>query len=428
LFRATEKNPPIKNYFSSLIFLTVAEELFIKQHSSVKGEAKRLPASKSLANRALILQAMAGNQPVVSNLSDARDTVLMNKLVGTADKVVDVMDAGTTMRFLTAYFSIKGASKVMTGTARMKERPIGLLVDALRSIGVSIEYLEREGFPPIEIKGFAGQKADEVTIPGNVSSQYISALMMTGPALPRGLRIKLTGKVGSRPYIDMTAALMKHFGVEAKFDGDTIHIRHSAYKANPYRVEGDWSGASYWFAFAALAKEASVYLPGMSDKSLQGDRAIVEIMAKLGVAATFDTNGVHLAKSAIEKTLEWDFTDCPDLAQTVLPVCAAKGVMGTFTGLESLYIKETDRVAALRAELAKINAKIVEPKQGVWVLEPGQVDGIKHIEIETYHDHRMAMGLAPLATMMDVTIKSPDVVNKSYPGYWEDVRSIGFSI
>jgi 3-phosphoshikimate 1-carboxyvinyltransferase len=429
LLRTTEKKSPNKNYFSSLIFQTVAEELFIKQHSSLNGEAKRLPASKSLANRALILQAMAGDQPVVSNLSDARDTVLMNKLVGTAEKVVDVMDAGTTMRFLTAYFSIKGVSKVMTGTARMKERPIGLLVEALRSIGVSIDYLEREGFPPMEIKGFTFQKADEVTIPGNVSSQYISALMMTAPALPNGLRIKLTGKVGSRPYIDMTAALMKHFGVEAKFEGDTIHVKHSTYKANPYRVEGDWSGASYWFAFTSLGKAASIYLPGMIDKSLQGDRAIVEIMSQLGVNAEFDNNGLQLTKNnSVRSAIEWDFTDCPDLAQTVLPVCAAKGVVGTFTGLESLYIKETDRVAALRAELAKINAKIVEPKQGVWVLEPGKVDGITHVEIETYHDHRMAMGLAPLATMMDVTIKSPEVVNKSYPGYWEDVKSVGFTI
>lgn len=371
---------------------------------------------------------MAGNQPVVSNLSDARDTVLMNKLVGTTEKVVDVMDAGTTMRFLTAYFSIKGASKVMTGTARMKERPIGLLVDALRAIGVSIDYLERDGFPPMEIKGFAGQKAEEVSIPGNVSSQYISALMMTGPALPKGLRIKLTGKVGSRPYIDMTATLMKHFGVAAKFDGDTIHIKPATYKANPYRVEGDWSGASYWFAFTALAKDASIYLPGMTNQSLQGDRAIVEVMKKLGVTTTFDDKGARLAKSGSEKEIEWDFTDCPDLAQTVLPVCAAKGVVGTFVGLESLYIKETDRVAALRAELGKIGATIAEPRKGVWMLEPGDFDGVKHIEVETYHDHRMAMGLAPLATMMDVTIKAPDVVNKSYPGYWEDVKAVGFSI
>jgi 3-phosphoshikimate 1-carboxyvinyltransferase len=403
--------------------------LVIKQHSSLKGEVKRLPSSKSLSNRALILQALAGDQPVVSNLSDARDTVLMNKLVGTTEKVVDVMDAGTTMRFLTAFFGIKGAHKIMTGTARMKERPIGLLVDALRAIGVEVAYLEREGFPPIELKGFRKQLTDEVTVPGNVSSQYISALMMTGPVLPNGLRIKLEGKVGSRPYIDMTAALMKHFGVDADFRDNTIHVKHSAYKASPYRVEGDWSGASYWFAHAALAKDATLYLPGMSDKSLQGDRAIVDIMKLLGVHGSFDDNGVRVTKSgAASPSIEWDFTDCPDLAQTVLPVCAAKGVVGTFTGLESLYIKETDRVAALRNELGKINARIVEPARGVWRLEPGKFEDVKSIDVETYHDHRMAMGLAPLATIMDVTIKSPDVVNKSYPGYWEDMKAVGFSV
>lgn len=353
----------------------------------------------------------------------------MNKLVGTTEKVVDVMDAGTTMRFLTAYFGIRGSHKVMTGTARMKERPIGLLVEALRKLGVAVHYQEREGFPPIELKGFAGQLADEVTIPGNVSSQYISALMMIAPMLPRGLRIKLEGKVGSMPYIGMTASLMKHFGVEADFRNGVIQIKHSAYRANPYHVEGDWSGASYWFAHASLAQEASIYLPGMIDKSLQGDRAIVDIMTKLGVSAEFDAKGVRVSKSSnVERNIEWDFTDCPDLAQTVLPVCAAKGVTGTFTGLESLYIKETDRVAALRTELGKINAKIVEPQKGVWRLEPGKLDGITHIDIDTYHDHRMAMGLAPLATLMDVTVRSPDVVNKSYPGYWEDMKAVGYSL
>ena len=394
----------------------------------MKGTAQRLPSSKSLSNRALILQALAGNQPVVSNLSDARDTVLMTKLVDSTEPVADVMDAGTTMRFLTAFFAIRGQHKVMTGTPRMKERPIGLLVDALRTLGVVVEYVEKDGFPPIEIKGFPKQVTDEVQIPGNVSSQYISALMMVGPILPSGLKIKLTGKVGSRPYIDMTATLMAHFGVKASFDGNTITIPKGQYRPNPYRVEGDWSAASYWFAYTSLAKEASIYLPGMTERSLQGDRAIVDIMARLGTKARFDDGGVQLTKGPADQTIEWDFTDCPDLAQTVLPVCAARGVVGTFVGLESLYIKETDRVAALRAELAKINAKIVEPKASVWRLEPGKIDGITHVDIETYHDHRMAMGLAPLATLMDVTIHAPEVVNKSYPGYWEDVKAVGFTL
>lgn len=407
---------------------TAVKHILIHQNHSLKGTAQRLPSSKSLSNRALILQALAGNQPVVSNLSDARDTVLMTKLVGSTDPVADVMDAGTTMRFLTAFFAIQGQHKVMTGTPRMKERPIGLLVDALRSLGVMVEYLEKDGFPPMAIKGFPKQVTEEVQIPGNVSSQYISALMMVGPVLPSGLRIKLTGKVGSKPYIDMTATLMAHFGVKTTFVGDTITIPHGQYRPNPYRVEGDWSAASYWFAYTSLAREASIYLPGMTEQSLQGDRAIVDIMARLGTKATFDAGGVHLEKGPVEKEVDWDFTDCPDLAQTVLPVCAARGIVGTFVGLESLYIKETDRVAALRAELAKINAAIVEPKRAVWRLEPGKIDGIQHVDIETYHDHRMAMGLAPLATLMDVTIHAPEVVNKSYPGYWDDVRAVGFKI
>lgn len=404
------------------------EDIIIQQQSSLNGVVNRLPSSKSLSNRALILQALSGNQPVVSNLSDARDTDLMTRLVSSTEKVVDVMDAGTTMRFLTAFFAIRGELRIMTGTPRMKERPIGLLVDALKTIGVKAEYLEKEGFPPVELKGFERQLSEEVVVPGNVSSQYISALMMVGPLLPKGLRIKLTGKVGSRPYIDMTAALMKHFGVNAEFRDDTIYIQHSVYTAKPYRVEGDWSAASYWFAFTALSQHASIYLPGMTDKSLQGDRAIVDIMSRLGVKATFDSNGVRVEKSGVAEDIEWDFTDCPDLAQTVLPVCAAKGVQGTFVGLESLYIKESNRVEALRTELSKINAQILEPKQGVWILKPGKYEGVSKIEVDTYHDHRMAMGLAPLATLMEVTIHSPEVVNKSYPGFWEDVKAVGFSL
>lgn len=398
-----------------------SDQLHLHQASSVKGEVKRLPSSKSLSNRALILQAMAGSEKVVTNLSDARDTVLMEKLVDNPEKVIDVMDAGTTMRFLTAYFSVTGRKKIMTGTKRMKERPIKLLVDALRQLGVSIDYIENEGFPPIEIKGFEKQLTDSVTVPGNVSSQYISGLMMAGAHLKNGLTINLEGKVGSKPYIDMTAALMEHFGIKPEFTGSQVRVPHGTYKARPYRVEGDWSAASYWFAFAALSQSADLYLPGVSDKSLQGDRAIVDIMKKLGAVATFDKDGARVTKSTHSSELSWDFTDCPDLAQTVLPVCAAKGIQGTFTGLESLFIKETDRVAALRNELQKINARFEEPEKGKWRLIPGDFKTVRKIEVETYHDHRMAMGFAPLSMLMEVTIQSPDVVNKSYPGFWEDV-------
>ncbi|NOS56066.1 MAG: 3-phosphoshikimate 1-carboxyvinyltransferase [Cyclobacteriaceae bacterium] len=399
----------------------------IKANSIVRGTTNELSSSKSISNRALLLQALSNNQSVVSNLSVARDTQLMERLVASSDIMIDVLDAGTTMRFLTAYFALSGKNKVMTGTDRMKERPIALLVDALRKIGASIDYIEKEGFPPIETKGFSGQLADQLAIPGNVSSQYISALMMVAPILPKGLTIHLQGKIGSVPYIRMTAELMKQFGVETflDFDKGLIKIQHSRFKKAEVIVEADWSSASYWFAFVALAKQAELTLPKVSEKSLQGDRVIVDIMNHLGVQTIFKNGNALLSKKEAAKNLTWDFKDCPDLAQTVLPVCAAKGIPGDFTGLESLRIKETDRIAALQNELQKIGATLSEPSTGNWKLEPGRIP-TQSITIQTYHDHRMAMGFAPLATIQDLKIESPEVVNKSYPGFWRDMNSVGF--
>jgi 3-phosphoshikimate 1-carboxyvinyltransferase len=401
--------------------------LFIKRKPEVNGKVIHLPSSKSLSNRALILNALSNNQSVVSNLSSARDTQLMQKLVNSPDHVIDVMDAGTTMRFLTAYFAVTGKSKVMTGTARMKQRPIALLVDALRAIGAEIRYLEQEGFPSIEIQSFHGQKSNEVTIPGNISSQYISALMMVAPHLPNGLKINLEGKIGSRPYIEMTIALMKQFGISVSWQGQTISISKSGFQKTSYRVEPDWSAASYWFGFVALAEKATVTLPDVQEYALQGDKAIIEIMDKLGVHSEFKNGDLILSKKAHQTHLDWNFTDCPDLAQTVLPVCAAKKISGSFTGLESLRIKETDRIAALQNELAKIGAEITEQHGNAWKIIPGEMK-TSEVIIETYHDHRMAMGLAPLAGLMNVQINDPQVVNKSYPDFWEDLKGLGYEI
>ncbi len=398
----------------------------ISKNTTVSGAASQLPSSKSISNRALILNALSGFQSVVSNLSSARDTKLMQALVGSADKVIDVMDAGTTMRFLTAYFAITDKNKVLTGTPRMKERPIGLLVDALRSLGATISYVEKEGFPPIAVKGFSGQQATTVSLPGNVSSQYISALMMVAPVLPRGLTIRIEGEIGSRPYIDMTSALMKAFGVVCEIEGHYIHVPHASYKISNVTVEADWSAASYWFAFTALAVNATVRLPNVSKTSVQGDKAIVDIMDKLGVLATFESGSAVLTKKHHNEKVSWDFKDCPDLAQTVLPVCAAKGITGSFTGMESLRIKETDRIAALQKELAKFGTSLHEDRPGAWKLLPGTIT--TPLEFDTYHDHRMAMGLAPLATLTDLKINAPEVVNKSYPGFWDDMRSTGFNV
>jgi len=339
------------------------------------------------------------------------------------------MDAGTTMRFLTAYFALTGKNKILTGTARMKERPIGILVDALRTLGATIDYLEKEGFPPIETKGFVDQNEDSLTIPGNVSSQYISALMMVAPTLRHGLALHLTGKMGSVPYIQMTAALMEQFGVKSKInlDSQTIQIDPAQYRPAQIVVEADWSAISYWYGFTALAEEAEITLPNVSEKSLQGDRVIADIMEWVGVQSSFVNNTLVLTKKNHFDKIIWDFKDCPDLAQTVLPACAAKGISGEFTGLESLRIKETDRIVALQNELAKIGATLTEPQTGNWILTPGKITG-KPITINTYHDHRMAMGLAPWATQTDLRIEDPLVINKSYPGFWEDMKTVGFKI
>ena len=393
----------------------------------MQGTASLLPASKSISNRALIINALAGNGSTLHNLSDANDTQLMLRLVGSSQKTIDVEDAGTTMRFLTAFFSVAGKNKILTGTERMMERPIALLVDALRELGATINYLGKEGFPPHEILGFSGQRVSTIRIRGDVSSQYISALMMIGPLLPQGLTLELTGRIGSRPYIEMTAALMRHFGVGCTFAGNTVSIPHQSYAPATFTVESDWSAASYWFAFASLAKQAAIALPRLSLDSLQGDSAVVNIMKSLGVTASLKDGLLHLAKTHQVQDVQWDFTHCPDLAQTIAVVCAAQGVKGHFTGLESLKIKETDRIAALQNELRKINADLIEVDSEHWTLVPSENLPAK-AKFETYKDHRMAMAFAPLATCMDVEIENPAVVRKSYPNFWNDIASFGVPI
>jgi len=398
----------------------------IKQKSILSGCVNNLPASKSISNRVLILNALSGNKSTLQNLSDANDTQLMLKLVGSTDKTIDVEDAGTTMRFLTAYFSVTNQNKILTGTERMKERPIGILVDALQSLGVEIAYLGKPGYPPIAIKQFSGQKTESLRIRGDVSSQFISALMMIAPTLPQGLTLTLEGKVGSRPYIEMTASLMRLFGAQCEVLDNQVNVPPHPYQPTDFTVESDWSGSSYWFSFAALAKEADLRLPRLSLQSLQGDSAIIKIMETLGIQTSMEGDLVKLTKTDNVRDLSWDFTHCPDLAQTVAVVCAAKGVNGHFTGLESLRIKETDRIAALQNELRKIGADLVEEGQS-WKLIPSK-QFPEQASFSTYKDHRMAMAFAPLATLMDVRIENPPVVRKSYPRFWDDMKLVGFDI
>jgi 3-phosphoshikimate 1-carboxyvinyltransferase len=405
----------------------LSTNITILQRSELAGIAESLPASKSISNRVLIINALAGNQSSLHNLSDANDTQLMLRLVNSKDPEINVEDAGTTMRFLTAYFSITNQPKIMTGSHRMKERPIGILVNSLRTLGVEIEYLEKDGYPPLKIKSFTGQKTDTIHIRGDVSSQFISALMMVAPILPKGLKLELEGKIGSRPYIEMTASLMKHFGVGSVFNENIISIAPQKYSPAEFTVESDWSAVSYWFAFAALANEAEIRLPRLTLNSLQGDRAIVDIMKSLGVKASLTKDVLTLTKDKIEKELHWDFMHCPDLAQTVAVVCAAKGVKGFFTGLESLRIKETDRITALQNELRKIGADLKEEDSTHWTLIPSNALPSSAM-FNTYKDHRMAMAFAPLACMMKVEIEDRSVVRKSYPKFWDDVKLFGFEI
>ena len=388
-----------------------------------------LASSKSESNRALIIDALTGFRFDLTNLATARDTQTMIRLLKADSPVADVLDAGTTMRFLTAYFTVTGQQKTMTGTPRMCERPIGLLVDALRSLGADITCLNQEGYPPLQLNGFTPSGVSTVSMRGDVSSQYVSALLMIAPRLPQGLTVQLTGPVGSRPYIEMTIEQMRHFGavVSTDWEAGQIRVEPQPYTPQPYAIESDWSGASYWYSVAALATDPTTELEllGLKAKSLQGDSAIVDIMRPLGVESQFTETGVRLTKRPTEPTLHWDFTNCPDLAQTVAVCAAMKQVRLTLTGIESLKIKETDRVAALRAELQKLGAELVEVEPNhryeVRTVTPGQPTTAP---IDTYDDHRMAMAFAPVAMLQPITIEEPGVVAKSYPSFWDDMARV----
>ncbi len=391
----------------------------------------QLTSSKSESNRALIINALTGFRGTLHNVSAARDTQTMIRLLQSEDPVADVLDAGTTMRFLTAYFAVTGQHKTLTGTPRMCERPIGILVDALRVLGADIAYLKNEGYPPLVTRGFAQTETNRVAVRGDVSSQYISALLMVGPLLPNGLELELTGEVGSRPYIEMTLKQMEAFGVKASADwtSNTISVPAAAYTPTEYAVESDWSGASYWYSIAALAQEGSeLELLGLKELSLQGDSAIADIMRPLGVESTFFPGGVRLTKIPAQTSLAWDFTHCPDLAQTVAVCAAMKQIPLTLTGIESLKIKETDRVAALQNELKKIGAELAEVKpdeEYVVRTDESQSTADESVpRIATYDDHRMAMAFAPVSLRHEIIIEEPGVVAKSYPKFWEDLSLI----
>ena len=397
-----------------------------------------LPASKSISNRALIIHALSGGSTLPENLSDCDDTSVIIEALRTMPEEINIKAAGTAMRFMTAYLSVTPGTHILTGTERMKHRPIGILVDALRTLGANIEYIGEEGYPPIRITG-STLKGGLLEIHGNVSSQYISALLMIGPMLKDGLTLRLLDHIISRPYIDLTLWMMGEFGAEAEWtSADTITVSPKPYKSRDYFIENDWSGASYWYEMLALNDdpESEIRLTGLMDGSKQGDSITRYIFCLLGVKTKLQSKKAGIPQTITLKKnghcvpkLEYDFVNCPDLAQTFVVACAAMNIPFHFTGLSTLKIKETDRIEALKTEMRKLGyvVKDIDGSELLWDgerCEPSLEQGI-----DTYEDHRMALAFAPYAMKHNgLVINNPQVVTKSYPHYWDHLRQAGFKV
>lgn len=390
----------------------------------------QLPASKSISNRALIINALAQGTTPPCNLSDCDDTLVMIKALAENNETIDIMAAGTAMRFLTAYLSTVQGTHILTGTERMQQRPIQILVNALRELGAQIEYAGKKGFPPLRIHG-TELKGNELTLKGNVSSQYISALLMIGPVLKNGLRLYLTGEIISLPYINLTLQLMKEFGAKAAWTSESsIEVAPQPYTPVSFMVESDWSAASYWYQIAALSEQAEIELIGLFRNSYQGDSRGAEVFSRLGITTEFIHEGVLLKKSnRFVEQLNEDFVDIPDLAQTFAVTCCLLNIPFRFTGLQSLKIKETDRIFALKTELRKLGYILRDAQDSILTWDGERCPPEAQPVIQTYEDHRMAMAFAPAALRFpEMRIAEPQVVSKSYPAYWENLQQAGFQI
>ncbi|MDP4266878.1 MAG: 3-phosphoshikimate 1-carboxyvinyltransferase [Bacteroidota bacterium] len=390
----------------------------------------RLSSSKSESNRVLIIRALCGSDFQINNLSTSTDTQILKKYLCEDNRFIDIGAAGTAMRFLTAYLSVFPGSHIITGSERMKKRPVGILVDALRSIGADIQFLENSGYPPLKIEG-RNLKGGIIEIDGSVSSQYITALLLIAPKLESDLTVRFKGNISSGPYINMTLNIMKYFGVNADWRNNEIFIGKASYIPREYFVEADWSSASYFYLMAALSSDAKLCINGLRKNSNQGDSVIAEIMENFGVRTDFNNDGIVLSKNTISTdNFEFNFTDCPDLAQTVTVLCAALNVKSRLNGLESLRIKETDRITALVTELSKLGYNVKDENNSL-IITPVNIGGIsgQNKLIKTYEDHRMALAFAPLALVLDeINIQNPEVVSKSFPEYWNELKKIGFEI
>ena len=422
--------------------------LISKISKSVKGTVQ-LTGSKSECNRALVIEALSDGRVKVENVSDAADAVTLYNILSQNSKFkgqnpiearpitdnrqlateINIGPAGTAMRFLTAYYAIWDGEVLLTGSERMKQRPIGILVDALRELGANISYTEKDGYPPLHIKGGFEQQTDTIAIKGNISSQYITALLLIAARLPQGLNLQIEGELTSKPYVEMTLSMLQQAGIMHTWNENIISIANQEFAKTNIWVEPDWSAASYWYAIAALSDEAELFLPGLTSYSLQGDSVIGEIMANFGITSQYKDGGVYLKKEPkpIVRKI-FDLIECPDLAQTIIVVCAALGHDATFTGLETLKIKETDRIAALQNELAKMGVKLIE-KGLVYKLDCSERFVPEKMFVKTYEDHRMAMAFAPLALIIqELEIEDASVVEKSYPAFWKDLTEVGFEV
>ncbi len=401
-----------------------------------------LPSSKSISNRLLIMQHLCGRDFNIKNLSDAGDTKLLMTLLceikksqgSTEPVLLDCANAGTVFRFLTAVLSITPGNWVITGSGRMKQRPVGVLAEALHQLGGRLLYLEQPGFPPLSITGTRTFRGGTVHLPGNISSQFISALMMIAPCLQGGLELDLEGDVVSEPYINMTADLMVRCGVAVQKTGNLIKINEGAYSlpGSGIQVEPDWSSAAFWYEIAALSANADIDLPGLKAPGIQGDSAVEEIFSHLGVKTLHEAGGIRLVKSNFNdiKPFNYDFSSCPDLAQAVAVTCAGLNISAKLSGLSGLIIKETDRLSALCSELSKAGYKVHVENSSELIIDRQMHSQInEECTIETYGDHRMAMAFAPLASRIGgIEIIDPEVVAKSYPGFWNDLEAAGFRL
>ncbi|MDQ3015821.1 MAG: 3-phosphoshikimate 1-carboxyvinyltransferase [Bacteroidota bacterium] len=394
-----------------------------------------LEPSKSISNRVLLIQSLCKEEIKINRLSKSDDTEALAKMLSTSSEVLYSGHAGSSYRFMVARACLGDKTITLDASEQLRKRPIGTLVKALQTLGADIQFLNKEGFPPLLITPTPdlGKNIHEINLQAGVSSQFVSALLLIAPVLPQGLKINLINDPVSIPYIRMTLEVMKYFGVDYDWTDNTITIPHGDYKGREYSVEGDWSAAAYYYSIAALSQEADINIEGVSENSLQGDAAVAEIYQHFNVTTAYTENGIHIHKKeniVRPKEVRLDFIENPDLAQTVMVTLSGLGAKGVLTGLQTLKIKETDRILAMQTELARVKTFLDEKEEGgkpLYILH-GRAKWKDKAKFNTYDDHRMAMAFAPLACLNPIMVREPEVVTKSYPGFWHDLKKLGFVV